>query len=61
MRLKSPDPLAPPEIRFNFLRSDYDIRALIIGMRICRNIARQSALQGLVMSRDAAWAECQHR
>ena len=35
MRLKSPDPLAPPEIRFNFLRSDYDIRALITGMRIC--------------------------
>jgi choline dehydrogenase len=50
VRLKSPDPLAPPEIRFNFLRSDYDIRALIIGMRICRNIARQNALQGLVMS-----------
>jgi len=50
VRLKSPDPLAPPEIRFNFLRSDYDIRALIIGMRICRNIARQNALRGLVMS-----------
>ena len=50
VRLKSPDPLAPPEIRFNFLRSDYDIRTLIIGMRICRNIARQNALQGLVMS-----------
>jgi choline dehydrogenase len=50
VRLKSPDPQAPPEIRFNFLRSDYDIRALIIGMRICRNIARQNALQGLVMS-----------
>jgi choline dehydrogenase len=49
VRLKSPDPLAPPEIRFNFLRSDYDMRAIIKGMRIARNIARQNALQRLVV------------
>ena len=49
MRLKSPDPFAPPEIRFNFLRSDYDMRAVIKGMRIARNIARQNALQMLVV------------
>ena len=31
VRLKSPDPLAPPEIRFNFLATDYDFQALIYG------------------------------
>ena len=45
VRLKSPDPLAPPEIRFNFLRTAYDWQALIEGTRICREIARQPALK----------------
>jgi choline dehydrogenase len=45
VRLKSPDPLAAPEIRFNFLKSSYDYEALIAGMRICREIASQAALQ----------------
>jgi choline dehydrogenase len=49
LRLKSPDPLAPPEIRFNFLRSDYDMRAVITGMRIARRIASQPALRNLVV------------
>jgi choline dehydrogenase len=49
VRLKSPDPMAAPEIRFNFLRSDYDMRAMIAGIRIAREIARQKALEGLVM------------
>ena len=50
VRLKSPDPLAPPEIRFNFLRSEYDMRAVIKGVRIARNIARQNALQRLLVA-----------
>jgi choline dehydrogenase len=50
VRLKSRDPLAPPEIRFNFLRSEYDMRAVIKGVRIARNIARQNALQRLVVA-----------
>ena len=45
VRLKSPDPLAAPEIRFNFLKSSYDYEALIAGMRICREIASQAALK----------------
>jgi choline dehydrogenase len=49
VRLKSPDPLAAPEIRFNFLKSSYDYEALIAGMRICREIARQAALQPYVV------------
>jgi choline dehydrogenase len=40
VRLKSPDPTAAPEIRFNFLKSANDYQALIEGMRICREIAR---------------------
>ena len=33
VRIKSPDPLAPPAIRFNFLASEYDFQALIYGTR----------------------------
>jgi len=50
VRLRSPDPFAPPEIRFNFLRSDYDMQAVIAGMRIARQIARQHALQKLLVA-----------
>ena len=47
VRLRSPDPFAPPEIRFNFLRSEYDMQALIAGMRIAaadRAAARAAAV-----------------
>ena len=44
VRLKSADPTVQPEIRFNFLKSDYDMRALIFGIRVCREIAAQPAL-----------------
>src|SRR6202035_1157444 len=43
--IKSPDPLAPPAIRFNFLASDYDFQALIYGTRFSRRIAAQPALK----------------
>jgi choline dehydrogenase len=49
VRLKSPDPLAAPEIRFNFLKSAYDFEALMQGMHICREIARQPALKPFVV------------
>jgi choline dehydrogenase len=42
--LKSPDPLAAPAIRFNFLRTQYDLQALTAGMRLARNITQQAAL-----------------
>jgi choline dehydrogenase len=44
VRVKSPDPLAPPAIQFNFLRTQYDIAALTAGMRLARKIAQQPAL-----------------
>jgi choline dehydrogenase len=49
VRLKSPDPLAAPEIRFNFLKSPYDFAAMIEGIRVCREIARQPALKPFVV------------
>jgi choline dehydrogenase len=48
VRIKSPDPLAPPAIRFNFLSSDDDFRALIYGARLARKIAAQPALRPFV-------------
>jgi choline dehydrogenase len=44
VRLKSPDPLAPPAIRFNFLQTPYDLQALTAGMRLARKITQQPAL-----------------
>jgi choline dehydrogenase len=53
VRLKSNDPLAPPEIKFNFLRNESDMRVMIAGVRIARGIARQQALQRLMMAETA--------
>jgi choline dehydrogenase len=49
VRLRSADPFAPPEIRFNFLRNESDMRVMIAGVRIARSIARQHALQKLMV------------
>ncbi|MBV8120856.1 MAG: GMC family oxidoreductase N-terminal domain-containing protein [Alphaproteobacteria bacterium] len=49
VQIKSPDPLQPPAIRFNFLKSDYDFQALIFGSRLCRKIAAQPALSSWVV------------
>jgi choline dehydrogenase len=49
VRLKSADPQAPPEIRFNFLKTDNDWSAMLKGMRICREIARQPALKPFIV------------
>jgi choline dehydrogenase len=44
VRIKSADPLAPPAIRFNFLKTQYDLQALTAGMRLARTIVSQPAL-----------------
>ncbi len=49
VRIKSPDPLDPPAIQFNFLASDYDFQALIYGTRLSRKIAAQPALKPYVV------------
>jgi choline dehydrogenase len=56
VRLKSADPTAPPEIRFNFLKSEEDFRALIHGIRLSREIARQPALKDYVAEEVAPGA-----
>jgi choline dehydrogenase len=48
VRVKSADPLAPPGIRFNFLKTQYDLQALTAGMRLARKIVNQPALAGYV-------------
>ena len=48
VRLKSADPFAPPAIRFNFLKTNYDLRALTAGMRLARKIVNQPALSDYV-------------
>jgi choline dehydrogenase len=48
VRIASPDPAVAPEIRFNFLASEYDMRALVFGIRLCREIAVQPALAPFV-------------
>jgi choline dehydrogenase len=50
VRIKTADSLTPPAIRFNFLRTTYDMQALTSGMRMVRNIAQQPALAALVHS-----------
>jgi len=42
VRLGSADPLAPPRIHFDFLKSDYDMRTMLYGMTLARQIVRQT-------------------
>ena len=49
VRLATPDPLAPPAISFDFLRTEYDMRAMVDGIRLARRIAAQPALKPYVM------------
>jgi choline dehydrogenase len=49
VRLASPDPLAPPAVLFDYLRTDNDMQAMIFGIRLCRRIAEQPALQPYIV------------
>ncbi len=44
VHIKSPDPLQPPAIRFNFLETRSDVQALTAGMRLARKFTQQPAL-----------------
>ncbi len=48
VRLASADPLADPAISFGFLSSDYDMRAMVTGVKLARALAQQPALQPFV-------------
>jgi len=45
VRLSSPDPLAPPRITFGFLGSEYDMRAMVSGVKLARALATQPAMK----------------
>jgi choline dehydrogenase len=49
VRLGSPDPLAPPKVLFDYLRTEYDIRALLEAIHLCRRIAAQPALKPYIV------------
>jgi choline dehydrogenase len=49
VRLNSPDPLAPPCILFDFLRTDYDMNVMLEGIRLVRKIAAQPALKPYIV------------
>ena len=49
VRLASSDPLAPPAVLFDYLRTDYDMQAVLFGIRLCRRIAEQPALKPYIM------------
>jgi choline dehydrogenase len=42
--LRSPNPLTPPAIQFNFLQTQYDLQALTTGMRMVRSFTQQPSL-----------------
>ncbi|MBX9451524.1 MAG: GMC family oxidoreductase N-terminal domain-containing protein [Mesorhizobium sp.] len=44
----SPDPKAPPSIRFNYLRTEYDIRSMIFGVRLVRRLTAHRALADFI-------------
>jgi choline dehydrogenase len=46
--LKSRDPLAAPSIRFSFLSTDYDVRAMTSGIRMIRELSRRGPLKRFV-------------
>ncbi len=50
VRLGSPDPFAWPAVLFDYLRTEYDIRAALEGLRLVRRIAEQPALKPYVVS-----------
>ncbi|MGE0223749.1 MAG: GMC family oxidoreductase [Acetobacteraceae bacterium] len=49
VRLNSPDPLAPPKVLFDYLRTEYDMQALLAAIALCRRIAGQPALQPYIV------------
>jgi choline dehydrogenase len=44
VRIKSTDPAVHPEIRFNFLKTERDIRAMTFAIRLARKVSQQPAL-----------------
>jgi len=50
--IRSPDPLAPPRIVANYLTEPHDIKVLVAGLKILREIYRQPSFRGLVTDEE---------
>ena len=61
VRIKSPDPLAPPAIRFNFLETQSDLQALTAGMRLARKFAQPAGTGTLCRRGTPARTGGEHR
>ena len=66
IHIQSPDPLAAPAIRPNFLATEHDQQTLVDGMKIARRLIGQSAMAhciaaelspGLAVQTDAEWLQ----
>jgi len=64
--IRSPDPLAPPAIRYNYLATENDRRMMVDGLKLARRIARTPPLSdyvaaeefpGAAVQSDADWLE----
>ena len=58
VRLKGPDPDAPPAIRFNFLASDEDRRAAVGGLKAARKISQTTPLRDYVAAEFNPGPDC---
>ena len=50
--IRSADPLAPPRIVANYLTEPHDIKVLVAGLKILREIYRQPSFRGLVTAEE---------
>jgi choline dehydrogenase len=48
LRLRAPDPAAPPEIHPGYLATDHDRREVVEGLRFLRRLAATSALGAII-------------
>jgi len=44
VRLRSADPLVPPEVKFNLLADERDLARLLVGLRLCMEVALDSRM-----------------
>ena len=52
VEIRSADPLAPPRIVANYLTHPHDIKVLVAGLKILREIYRQPSFRGLVTDEE---------
>ena len=56
LRIRSPDPLEPPEMHPNYVATDHDRRMAVAGVRLARRIAAMPALRAVTASELAPGA-----